>query len=152
MAYGESTIVIERPAREVIDFVMDLRRYRHVDEKLGTIHSVDDSEDGEGKLVRFTPKLMGMPGPPTTQKVVAGDQGISIRGVPAWTDVMMTFEASFTCEETTGGTRVTRKLDFKFKKPFSWIFDPIFNRWLVTAVPEELRNAKAYMEAGRHLN
>ncbi|WP_020667195.1 SRPBCC family protein [Amycolatopsis nigrescens] len=151
MAYGEATIIIDRPPGDIIDFVMDLREYRKVDEKLGKIHSIEDAEDGNGVLLRFSPKVLGMPGPKTTQRVVAKGNRIDISGVPAWTDALMTFTAFFTCEETDEGTKVTRALNFDFKKPVAWLFNPMFNRWLAKAVPEELANAKEYLEAGKHL-
>lgn len=150
MAYGEAAVVIRRPPHEIIDFVMDLRRYRSVDEKLGTIHSVRDAPDGRGRLVTFTPRLMGVPGLRTTQHVVPEGHHISICGVPAWTDALLTFEASFRCEATAAGTVVTRALDFRFAKPLSWFVDPLFDRWLRTAIPRELHRAKAYLEAGHH--
>jgi hypothetical protein len=152
VAYGEAEIVIHRPPEEIVDFVMDLREYRKVDEKLGKIHSIDDAEDGEGVFVHFSPKILGMPGPSTTQRVVRrSDNRIEISGVPAWTDALMTFSAFFSCQATDEGTVVVRALNFNFKKPFAWLFNPLFNRWLAKAIPEELANAKAYLEAGSHL-
>jgi hypothetical protein len=152
VAYGEAEIIIRRPPAEIVDFVMDLREYRKVDEKLGKIHSIDDAEDGEGLLVRFSPKILGMPGPSTRQRVVRrSDNRIDISGLPAWTDALMTFTAFFSCRETDQGTLVVRALDFNFKKPFSWLFNPVFNRWLAKAIPEELASAKKYLEAGNHV-
>lgn len=142
MAHGSAEITIECPATEVLDFVMDLSRYREVDDKLGTIHWIRTTDGGRTVLVRFTPRIMGLPGPRTTQQVVRGDAGIDISGVPAWTDALMTFRASFTCTEVSGGTQVVRALDFAFRRPFAWALDPIFNRWLARAVPEELDAAK----------
>ncbi len=37
MAHGEAKVVIRRPAKEVLDFVMDLHEYRKIDKKLGVI-------------------------------------------------------------------------------------------------------------------
>ncbi|MGH3548699.1 MAG: SRPBCC family protein [Pseudonocardiaceae bacterium] len=150
MAYGEAKIVVHRPSKEILDFVMDLREYRKVDEKLGKIHSIKDAEDGEGVLLHFSPKVLGLPGPSTTQRVVRKGNRIDISGVPAWTDALMTFTGFFSCEETEDGTLVTRALNFDFRKPFAWLFDPLFTRWLDKAVPEELANAKEYLEAGKH--
>lgn len=149
MAYGEAETVIHRSPSEIIDFVMDLREYRKADEKLGTIHWIRDADDGVGVLVHFTPKILGLPGPPTTQRVQPGENRVDIQGVPAWTDVFMTFTAWFSFEDGAAGTVVRRRLDFAFRKPVSWLLDPLFNRWLASAVPEELANAKAYLEAGK---
>ena len=40
MAYGEAREIIHRSPKEIIDFVMDLREYRKVDEKLGKLSKV----------------------------------------------------------------------------------------------------------------
>ncbi|HEX3784125.1 MAG TPA: SRPBCC family protein [Pseudonocardiaceae bacterium] len=150
MAYGEAEITIRRSPKDIIDFVMDLREYRQVDEKLGKIHSITPAEDGDGVLLNFSPKILGMPGPSTTQRVVRkNDERIDISGIPAWTDALMTFTGFFTCQEVDEGTLVTRALNFTFKKPFAVVFDPLFNRWLAKAVPEELAKAKEYLEAGK---
>ena len=149
MARGEASIVINRPSADVLDFVMDLRQYRQVDEKLGTIHSIREAEDGNGVLVNFSPKVLGLPGPKTTQRVARGNDRIDISGIPAWTDALMTFTAFFQLEPVAGGTNVTRNLNFRFTKAFAWALDPVFERWLAKAVPQELANAKEYLEARR---
>lgn len=148
MAYGEAEIVIHRPPEVIIDFVMDLREYRKVDEKLGRIHSIEPAADGDGVLVHFSPRILGLPGPSTTQRVVRSPDRIDISGVPAWTDSFMTFRGFFTCRPTDEGTLVRRALDFRFRKPVAWALDPVFSRWLDKAVPQELTNAKRYLEAG----
>jgi hypothetical protein len=147
MATGEARLFIKRPAREIIDFVMDLRRYQKVDPKLGTIFEV--RRTGDEVVFRFRPKLLGLPGPATTQRVVlTGGNRIDISGVPAWTDALTTFAAFFQFEDADGGTWVTRKVDFRFAKPVSWLLDPVFGRWLAKDVPQELARAKSYLERG----
>jgi ribosome-associated toxin RatA of RatAB toxin-antitoxin module len=150
MASGESELVIQYPPDGIIDFVMDLQEYRKVDDKLGTIHWIKPAPDGEGVFVRFRPKLMGMPGPNTTQRVVVHPgHRIEISGVPAWTDAFVTFRGYFRCEPTAEGTKVTRGLDFRFRKPMSWLMNGMVTRWLATAIPRELAQAKEYLESGR---
>lgn len=89
-----------------------------------------------------------MPSPPTTQRVAASEDGsgIQMTGVPAWTDILVTFAASFRFAEQDGGTWVTRRLDFRFKKPAAWLLDPLFRRWLAKDVATELANAKRVLE------
>lgn len=62
MASGEAELVIDYPPQGIIDFVMDLKEYRKVDDKLGKIYWIKPAPDGEGVFVRFRPRLMGMPG------------------------------------------------------------------------------------------
>jgi hypothetical protein len=149
MASGEAELVIAYPPQGIIDFVMDLEEYRKVDDKLGKIHWIKPAPGGEGVLVRFRPRLMGMPGPTTTQRVVpTRDHRIEITAVPSWTDSMVTFHAYFRCEPVEGGTKVVRGLDFTFGKAMSWMDGPV-TRWLATSIPQELANAKEYLESGQ---
>jgi hypothetical protein len=138
-------LLIHRPAREIIEFIMDLRQYQKVDRKLGRIYRVD--RDGDEVTFRFRPKLLGLPGPVTTQRVVlTPDRRIDMSGVGAWTDALATFSAYFEFEETDGGTWVTRSVNFRFPPAVSWLLDPAFARWLARDVPRELVGAKSYLE------
>jgi len=149
MAFGQAELVINYPPEQIIDFVLDLKEYRKVDDKLGKIHWIKQAPDGQGVLVRFRPKLMGMPGPSTTQRVVVlpGNK-IDITGVPSWTDSLVTFHGYFRCEPAEGGTKVIRGLDFRFSKAMAFMNGPV-TRWLSKAIPEELENAKEYLESGK---
>ena len=150
MASGEAELVINSPPDGIIDFVLDLREYRKVDDKLGKIHWIKPAPNGGGVFVHFRPKLMGLPGPSTTQRVVVmpGHQ-IEITGVPAWTDSFVKFHGYFRCEPAAGGTRVVRGLDFQFSKPMGWMMNGPVTRWLKKAIPAELENAKEYLEGGK---
>ncbi len=146
MACGEAELVIDYPPQGIIDFVMDLNEYRKVDDKLGKIYWIKPAPDGNGVYVHFGPKLMGMPVPSTTQRVVATpDHRIEITGVPSWTDSMVTFHAYFRCEPVEGGTKIVRGLNFRFSKAMSWMMDGAVTRGLAKSIPKELANAKEYL-------
>jgi hypothetical protein len=57
------------------------------------------------------------------------------------------FRASFACTESPEGTWVTRKVTFVFRRPLSYLLEPLFSRWLKQEVPRELGKAKEYLEA-----
>ena len=148
MAEGQARVLIHRPAADIAEFVMDLRRYAEVDKKLGSIRSIERT--GDVVVFRFRPKLLGLPGPVTTQRVtLTPGRRIDIAGEPTWTDAMARFSAAFEFEEVPEGTWVTRRLTFTFPKVARPLLDPLFGRWLSREVPRELAAAKAYLEAGR---
>ncbi len=146
MAVGEARVFIERPAREIIEFVLDLRSYQRVDAKLGRVYWV--RRDGDTVLFRFQPRLLGLPGPPTTQQVELAEDERSIRvgGLPSWSDRLVRFAASFTFTPEDGGTWVERRVELHFAKPLAALLDRPITTWLANDVPTELANAKKALE------
>src|SRR5438094_10495855 len=112
MAHGEATVVIRRPAKEVLDFVMDLHEYRKIDKKLGVIRWL--RRDGDTVTFHFRPWLLGLPGPVTTPRLVrTGDSRIDISPpVPGWPDRRAGCQASFVCHDHPGRRTVKRRLAF----------------------------------------
>ncbi|AWS43919.1 SRPBCC family protein [Streptosporangium sp. 'caverna'] len=145
MAHGEASVLIRRPAKEILDFVMDLQRYREVDDKIGPIRWLQ--REGDTVTFRFRPRLLGLPGPSTTQRVVrTGDERIDITPVPSWQDRILRFKGTFTCADHPDGTVVTRRLDFDFSRPLAVALDSVVTRWLGGDVPRELAAVKARLE------
>jgi len=147
VAHGEARLFIRRPAREIADFVLDLHRYRTVDAKLGRIYWT--RREGNEVTFRFRPRLLGLPGPPTIQRVVLAEDGsgIQIGGQPSWTDRVAAFSAYFSFEEADGGTWVTRHVEFTFARPLAALLDPLFTKWLARDVTGELSAAKRVLES-----
>lgn len=152
MAFGEAKLFVRRPASEIADFILDLNVYQQVDAKLGKIYWTERT--GNDVVFKFQPRLLGLPGPPTTQRVVLAADGKSIRisGVPSWMDRLVTFSAFFRFAEEDGGTWVTRRVEFTFSKPVAWLLDGAFGRWLAKDVATELAAAKELLEKPRTLN
>lgn len=92
MICGESTIVMGRPASAIHDVIMDLGRYRQVDDKLGAIRRLERA--GDTLTVRFGPRLRGVPSPvPVAQRVtLTPGARIDIRDASSWLDRFLTFE------------------------------------------------------------
>ncbi|HEV7976206.1 SRPBCC family protein [Amycolatopsis sp.] len=145
MAFGEVSTVIRRPAEEILGFIMDVEAYRVVDPRLKTIKWV---RRGHNETVfRFRPRLMGLPGPMTTQRVVlTPGERVDISGEPSAMDRVAVFEALLECTADAGGTRVRRRLEFRFARPLAWLLDPLFTRWLAKDIAAELGRLKAHLE------
>lgn len=149
MAHGEARAHIARPAGDIIEFILDLRQYQKVDAKLGKIDWVE--RDGNVVTFKFRPKLLGLPGPATKQKVVLSDDRSRIdigSAEPAFTDKIAAFAAFFRFEEADEGTWVTRRVTFTFPPALAWLLDRPFGKWLAKDVPDELAKAKAFLESG----
>lgn len=148
MAVGEASVVIARKPEDILGFIMDVEAYRAVDPRLRTIRWVRRTP-GE-TVFRFRPALMGLPAPMTTQKVtLTPGERVDITPLPSRMDRFAGFAGLLECvaESNGAGTRVRRRLEFRFARPLSWVLDPLLNRWLARDVPAELARLKACLEA-----
>ncbi|SDN46930.1 Polyketide cyclase / dehydrase and lipid transport [Geodermatophilus sp. DSM 45219] len=146
VAVGQASMVTTASAEDVLAFIMDVEAYQAVDPRLKTITWVRRSP-GE-TVFRFRPRLMGMPGPRTTQRVVlTAGRRVDIIPVPSPMDRIVLFAGLLECVEEDGLVRVHRRLEFRFARPLSWLLDPLMRRWLAKDVPAELARLKAHLEA-----
>lgn len=147
---GEAeTVMATTPAR-VLEFVMDVERYREVDAKIGKIHWVERSPDGRQVTFRFTPRLGPVPALlRSTQHVTRrGDQSVVIQAAPSWTDRLARFEGSVECWPEGRNVRVRRRLQFWLTPVLRPLLGPALRRWLATDVPAELDAARRVLERG----
>jgi hypothetical protein len=97
---------------EYLAFVLDVERYRQVDDKLGEIDWV--RTDGPVTEFRFRPKMPLMPWSPkvVSRMTLTPGRRIDIEYAPPPQNRLArrlsTFSAYFECEPTAEGTRVTR--------------------------------------------
>ncbi|GLW05292.1 hypothetical protein Misp01_04220 [Microtetraspora sp. NBRC 13810] len=145
MAHGEATVLIRRPAEEVLEFVLDLRRYREVDGKIGAIHWL--WRDGDTVTFRFRPKLFGLPGPAMTQRVVrTGDERVDVVPSPSVLDRVVRFSGSFVCAGHPDGTLVTRRMDLVFAPAVAAVADAVLTPLLVRDMRRELHAIRVRLE------
>jgi polyketide cyclase/dehydrase/lipid transport protein len=138
---------------EYLDFVMDVERYRQVDDKLGRI--LWTRRQGDVLQFKFLPKLPGFRLPPvgtvSSMRLVPGARiDVELAPLPhnALSRGMSTFRASFSCAPVDGGVRVRRTISFDFNPLVRWIFEPVLRRTLPTSVERELRLSKTALEGG----
>jgi Polyketide cyclase / dehydrase and lipid transport len=144
----------ERPPDEIIEFVLDLERYRQADHKIGRVGAIE--RHGTTGAARFRGRLRGLPGPsgtyPFTITATRLEFGSPIAGGARW---MLDFEGSFDFEETADGTRVTHREVFIFKRPWRWLAGPLLRRWLDNDTREQMTRFKDLIEdqhAARRFN
>jgi hypothetical protein len=138
-------MVTATPAKDVLAFILDVEAYQAVDPRLKTIAWVRRSP-GE-TVFRFRPRLLGVPGPMTTQRVVlTPGKRVDIVAVPSPMDRLVHFAGLLECVEEAGLTHVHRRLEFRFARPLSWVLDPLMQRWLAKDVPAELARLKTHLD------
>lgn len=145
---GEAETVMATTAEKVLEFVMDVERYRDVDAKIGQIHWVERSPDGRQVTFRFSPRLGPVPAlMRSTQHVTRhGDRALTIRPVPSWTDRLARFQGAVECHPHAAGVRVQRRLEFWLTPLLRPLLGPPLRRWLATDVPAELDAARRALE------
>lgn len=147
MIIGEATTTVSATPDEVFDFVLDLRRYRQADRKIGRVGAIVD--DGDHGTVRFSGRIRGLPGPsgtyPFTRSASRLQFGSPIAGPARW---FLDFEGTFECEATAEGTVVTHREVFDFKRPWRWLAEPLLRSWLERDTSEEMVRFKELVERG----
>lgn len=152
MIRAEGTVQIDRPPREVLEFVLDLDRYRQADEKITSVSSQPNlGEEQRTGRAHYRGKLRGFPTPSQWQ-VVSLDpwRRLDLKTEPGqWTARMATFEGGFVCEELdSGSTALTHFEQFDFRAPAKWILEPYLDGWMQRyLVDVELPKLKALIEA-----
>jgi hypothetical protein len=147
MIVGQARTTVAVSPAAVLEFVLDLDRYRQADHKIGRVGSV--KRFGSGGTAVFSGRIKGMPGPsgtyPFTVTPTSLTFGSPIAGAARW---FLDFEGSFECEATGEGTVVTHREVFDFKPPWRWFLDRLLRRWLENDTAEETVRFKALIEAG----
>lgn len=146
---GEAEATIRTTATEVIEFILDVERYRAVDPKIGAIHWVRRSADGREVTFRFTPRLGPLPAVVrSTQRVTRiGDDSVSITAQPSWVDRLARFHGSLSVTRVHDGVLVRRRLEFWLSPPLRLVVGPALRRWLSRDVPAELAAVRRVLES-----
>jgi hypothetical protein len=145
MIVGEATATVNVPPRAVIDFVLDLNRYREADRKIGRVGPI--VSDGTTGTFRFAGRIRGLPGPSGTYPFTATATGLRVGSpIAGLARLFLDFEGTFDCEVTPDGTVVTHREVFSFKRPWSWVAEPLLRRWLEHDTADEMVRLKELVE------
>jgi Polyketide cyclase / dehydrase and lipid transport len=143
---GTASTTVRATPQEVFDFVLDLKRYRQADHKIGRVGEV--VRNGNAGTTRFSSRVRGLPGPWGTYPfAMTADRlvfGSPIAGAARW---FMEFEGSFVCEPSADGTRVTHREAFLFKRPWRWLARPLLRRWLESDTTAEMARFKQLVDS-----
>lgn len=144
---GQATTTIERSSAEILEFVLDLERYRQADHKFHRIQYVKrHNNHGEAK---YSGRLRGIPTPTEVQEwSLEPYTRLDFRSRPSmWPGMIARFRGSFECEEMDGHTVVHHREAFEFRAPFSWLAVPFLSSWLQRDVEDEVIRLKRLLES-----
>lgn len=147
MILGEATATVSATPDEIFDFVLDLHRYRQADRKIGRVGAIDDQ--GDHGTAQFSGRIRGLPGPsgtyPFTRTASCLRFTSPVAGAARW---FLEFEGTFDTTPAQGGTVVTHRESFTFKRPWGWLAEPLLRRWLENDTTEEMVRFKDLVEGG----
>jgi cation diffusion facilitator CzcD-associated flavoprotein CzcO len=152
MVKVELTEVIRCSAEAFLDFVMDVERYRDVDDKIGPVSWV--RRDGDLIEVKYQPRMPGLalPEPKAVAQLrLTPGRRVDVALAPPPRNQlnhrMGRYQASFACESADAHhIIVTRTVSFDFVPRVRWFFEPIVRRGLPASVRRELNLAKIILE------
>lgn len=120
----EATVEVASTPQEVLEFVLDMDRYRQADQKITRVSSVTGPDAAGQGSVRMWGKLPGMPAAPDRQDFVLERwERLTLVGAPRQPGrLLFAFTGTFDCAPTAEGTTiVTHRYQFDFRRPFRWL-------------------------------
>ncbi|MCK2242075.1 MULTISPECIES: SRPBCC family protein [unclassified Crossiella] len=144
----EVTETIGCTPAELLEFVLDARRYAQVDRKIHPVLWM--RREGEVTEFAFRARIAGLPGPVTVSRMrLTPGLRVDVALAPSPANrrgrLFSEFDASFVCTPVAGGTRLVRTLNFRFRAWLRWV-EPLLRRQVLAEVEEEVRLAKRYLE------
>lgn len=147
----EATRVVPATCQEVLEFVLDLERYRQADTKIGrVVQPIELDEHDEGRT-RYWGRLPGTPPAPDTNLVrLQRWSELTFTGAPRQpARLIVDFAGRFTCRDVDEGCEVTHAYELHFRRPFRWIYDPLLRARLPAALEAELDRLEALLGGDR---
>lgn len=136
----EASRVIPASCQEVLEFVLDLDRYRKADEKIGrVVRPIELNENDEG-VTRYWGRLRGLPPAPDLNIVrLHRWSELTFTGAPRQpARLILDFTGRFVCRELDDGCELTHGYEITFRRPLRWVYEPLLTSWLRTGLEVEL--------------
>lgn len=136
---ASATAEVAATPQEVLEFVLDLHRYKEVDPKIVRVVSVA-GPNGEGQgSVKMWARMRWMPPAPDRQDFVLERWNrVTFTGAarqPA--RMIFDFTGTVECQDCEAGSELTHAYEFRFKGPFRWV-ERVLKSWLQRQIEEEV--------------
>jgi hypothetical protein len=136
---ARASTTVQATPREVLEFVLDMERYRQADHKIRHVSSVDGPDKSGAGSVKMWGRLRWGPATPDRQNFHLDRwQRLTLTGAPRQpARLVFDFVGTFECEPTEAGTLVTHAYEFTFHRPFR-LMEPFLREWLQTEIEAEV--------------
>lgn len=138
---AEATVTVAATPQSVLEFVLDVGRYKQVDPKIMRVFSVTGPDsDGRGS-VRLLGRMRGLPPAPDKQDFVLERwERLTFTGAPRQpARLIFHFTGIVECIPGNGGTQVTHRYEFRFHGPFRPV-ERLLAGWLQRQIEQEVRD------------
>ncbi|MEA2683995.1 MAG: hypothetical protein QOK05_2323 [Chloroflexota bacterium] len=142
---GIGTTIMKREPEAIMEFVLDVERYRNADRKIGKVHAFQ--RVGNVGEVRHDGRVLGLRAPAVTLAFhLTPNSRLDFVGV-AMPWPMRAFDGYFTCEPAEGGTKVVHREAFTLSPIVGRVLGPVMGAWLSRDTPAEVLRIKRILES-----
>ncbi len=136
---ASATTEVAATPQEVLEFVLDLHRYKEVDPKIVRVVSLDGpDEEGRGSVKMWARMWWLPPAPDRQDFVLERWNRLTFTGAPRQPARMLfDFVGTVECDESDTGARLTHAYEFRFKGPFRRV-ERVLGSWLQRQIEEEV--------------
>lgn len=148
---AETTRVVPATCQEVLEFVLDLDRYRQADTKIWRVSRPVELDHNDEGTARYWGRFRGAPPAPDVNIVrLRRWRELTFTGAPRQpARLVLDFSGRFTCREVDDGCEVTHGYEMTFHRPFRRIYEPLLARWLPPELDAELDRMSLMLGGGR---
>jgi hypothetical protein len=140
MIVVEASARVSAGAAEVLEFVLDVDRYRQADHKIRRVRRLE--RRGDDVVVAMWTRVRGVPVAARQRMHLTPGERIDVYNEPSWQDRFTDFHGEFICRPATGGTEVTHRYTFTFKGPARAVV-PLLAGWLARDIDQEVARLAA---------
>jgi hypothetical protein len=148
--HATATTLVQSTSQEVLEFVLDLDRYRQADTKIRKVTKPVVLDDHHRGSTRYWGRLRWLPAAPDTNLVALTPWSrLTFTGAPRQpARLFMNFIGTFECCESDGGCEITHSYEMRFRGPFRWLYEPLVRTWLQHELEDELARLGNLLDEG----
>jgi hypothetical protein len=130
---------VDADPQSVLEFVLDLDRYRQADRKILRVGHIEGPDDAGQGSVRMWGRVRGLPPAPDRQDFTLDRwEKLTFIGAPRQpARLVFDFVGTFDCVPDDDGTTITHAYEFTFKGPFRRV-ERTLGDWLQHEIEDEV--------------